>query len=213
MTGYLTTAIVRNVPHSEDEAKEILEPYMDGLGRVFPIAWDEWERLGEKAPELRMQMCPRTRATVLSNFATTAAEVIFADMGSNVLLTSRPGFLLMVFESKLHVRLKKYRDRSYRTSGIPTTQSKMFEWQQPLTGFPQGSNCVHGYVLKKDASGFSETAIKCSTGKAVHWSLDVPLVETSNVEELPIRREEEIAEPGIRSTMTDERAEEGGIGG
>jgi hypothetical protein len=90
----------------------------------------------------------------------------------------------------------------------------MFEAQQPtLTNFPEASNCVHGYVLKKDASGYAETTIKCSTDKVLHWSIDVPLVESGKVQELPTRTTD-VVEPGISSTLTvDEHAEQGGIGG
>lgn len=200
------------MPHSKAEAEKLLDPYMERFGRIFPTAWERWERFGESTPDLRLQVCPRTRASMLNNFGAHAAEEIFADMGPEIVLTDQPGFLLVIVESKLHVRLKKYRGRTCQTSGIPTDQRKLFENQKPLIGFPEASNCVHGYVLKQDASGFSETAIKCSTGKVLHWKFDVPLIGTGKVEELP-RRTKEVAEPGISSTMLDEDAEEGGIGG
>ena len=202
------------MPHSEDAAGAILRPHMDKLGGIFPSAWDRWEEFGESAPELRMQICPRTRASMLNNFAAKAAEAAFADMGPEVVLTDQPGFLLMIFESELHVRLKKYRGRTCRTSGILTGQRKLYEGQQPLRGFPRATNCVHGYVLKPDVSGYSETAIKCSTGKTLHWKLNVPLIEQGTVLEHRPAPTADVAEPGISSTLKDDdRAENGGIGG
>ncbi|HEX4730493.1 MAG TPA: hypothetical protein VH299_04455 [Solirubrobacterales bacterium] len=210
------------MPHSEDVATQLLDPYLDMFGRIFPTAWESWERFGEMTPDLRLQVCPRTRATMLNNFAAHAAEEIFEGMGPEIVLTDQPGFLLIIVDSKLHVRLKKYRSRKGQTSGIPTDQRELFESQQPLIGFPDASNCVHGYILKRDVSGFAETMITCKTKKVMHWSIDVPMIEAgANVTELPTTPSSgEAAEPGISSTMleedaeeTDQDAEDGGIGG
>jgi hypothetical protein len=201
------------MPHSQDEAQEILEPHMTKLGEIFPTAWDRWEEFGKAAPELRLEVCPRTRSSMLSNFATNAAEKILAGR-SEVVLTDQPGFLLMIFQSKLHVRLKKYRGGGlYQTHGIPTDQQKLYEGQQPLPGFPEASNCVHGYVLKADNSYYRETTIRCSTEKRLHWTIDVPLLEQrGTVEQLPASSEG-IVPPGLSSTIKEDKAEEGGIGG
>jgi hypothetical protein len=208
------------MPHSKQNADEILAPHMDRLGKVFPTAWERWEQYGEAAPELRLQTCPRSQASLLSNFATYSAEELFADMAPEVVLTHQPGFLLMIFQSKLHVRLKKFRGAgSYLTSGIPTTQHDLFEMQQPtITGFPEASNCVHGYVLKADNSYFRETTIRCSTGKRLHWTIEVPLLEKGEVIEhrpaqaLPAQ-DRDIVSPGLSSTIMDDRTEEGEVGG
>jgi hypothetical protein len=202
------------MPHSEEEAKAILDPYMDQLGRIFPTAWEKWEAYGEAAPELRLDTCPRTKASMLNNFAAKAAEAVFADRGPEVVLTTKPRFLLMVFHSELHLRLKKYRGSTLRTSGIETGQQQMFEAQQPLPGMPEATNLVHGYVLKNDGSGIAETAIRCATGKVVHWKINVPLLGEAVVLDHKKAATSEPAEPGISSKIVDgKRTEEGGIGG
>lgn len=205
------------MPHSEAEADQILEPYKRLFGQIFPVAWEGWERFGESNPDLRLMVNATTRANMLNNFGASAAQEIFADLGPEIVLTDRPGFLLIIVESKLHVRLKKYRGRTCQTSGIPTKQQQEFELQQPtISGFPEASNCVLGYNLKSDASYFAETSISCKTKKRLHWKIDVPMIEAgANVEEFPTqhRDESKSAEPGISSTMIDEQAEEGGIGG
>jgi hypothetical protein len=204
------------MPHSQPAAEDLLNPHIDKWAEIYPRAWKSWERFGESIPDLRMQICPRTRATMLNNFAVHAAEELFADMGPEIVLTDQPGFLLIVVNSELHVRLKKYRGRSNSTSGIPTEQRKMFETQQPILGFPEASNCVHGYMLKPDASGFVASAITCKTGKELHWRIDVPLGSQGQggiVVERPAPSAP-TPEPGISSTILDpERAKEGGIGG
>jgi hypothetical protein len=205
-----------SMPHSEDAAKKLLDPYMGLFGQVFPTAWKRWERFGESTPDLRLQVNASTRAMMLNNFGASAAHEIFADMGPEIVLTEQPGFLLVIVHSELHVRLKKFRGRTCETSGIPTDQRELFETQQPLIGFPEVSNCVLGYVLKRDVSGISETLISCKTKEISHWKFKVPMIGTSDkVEALPLRpRKEDAAQPGISSTMIDERAdEEGGIGG
>ncbi len=206
------------MPHSKQDAQEILDPHMDKLGEIFPTAWDRWEEFGEAAPELRLEVCPRTRSSMLSNFATNAAKKIFAGMGPEVVLTDQPGFLLVIFQSKLHVRLKKYRGGGlYQTHGIPTDQQKLYEAQQsPLPGFPEASNCVHGYVLKADNSYYRETTIKCSTGKRLHWTIDIPLEEATVVEHRPAQAppapSRDIVAPGLSSKIIPD-TEEGEVGG
>jgi len=202
------------MPHSKQAAEEILDPHMDKLAEIFPAAWERWEEFGKAAPEVRLEVCPRTRSSMLSNFATNAAEKVFAGRGPEVVLTDQPGFLLMIFESKLHVRLKKYRSGgTYQAYGIPTEQQQLYEAQQPLTGFPEASNCVHGYILKTDNSYYRETTIRCATGKRLHWTIDVPLLEQrGTVEQLPASSAD-IVPPDLSSTIKEKKAEEGGIGG
>lgn len=150
---------------------------------------------------------------MINDFAASAAEGIFADMGPEVVLTDQPKFLLVIFNSELHVRLKKYRGRTCQTSGIPTGQRELYEEQETLPGFPEASNCVHGYVLKTDGSGYAETAIKCSTGKTLHWKIDVPQIERGAVVEDLRAPTSDSPEPGISSTIEEQdRAENGGIG-
>jgi hypothetical protein len=203
------------MPHSQQEAEAILEPYMGRIEQIYPKAWERWEELGTVLPETRLQICPRSRASLLNNFGATVAEELFADMAPNVILTDQPRFLLLIFESKLHLRLKKYRNKTYQTSGIPTDQRNQFEYQQPLTGFPEATNCVHGYVLKGDASGYAETAIRCATGNQFHWKIDVPMGgEGGQVVEHRQPPTGDQPQPGISSTHDDqEQAKEGGIGG
>ncbi len=190
---------------------------MGQLAEIFPRAWERWEEFGKACPDLRLSLSARSRASMVNDFGATIAEELFTGT-SGVVLTDQPGFLLVTFDSKLNVRLKKYRGRGCQTSGIPTSQREFFEMQQPtLTGFPEASNCVHGYVLKRDASGLEETAIKCSTGKVLHWKIDVPMGSEGevggDVEHLSPPPSSGPPEPGISSAFEDEETEEGGIGG
>jgi hypothetical protein len=208
---------------SQSAAEAILEPHLDLLSGVFPVAWEEWERFGEVAPQQRIQVCRRTRASMLSNFAATAAELRLGQLSPEVVLTDRPGFLLLVFNSELHVRLKKYRGSSTQTSGIPTTQRQMFQLQQPITGMPEATNLVLGYRLKEDASGIESTSITCSTGTRLHWEIDLPFGGEGQVLEFRPKPsgplpEAGAPEPGISSTLLapeeneNENENEGGVG-
>jgi hypothetical protein len=202
--------------HSQEEAEAILTPHMGQIAQIYPRAWKRWEELGEVLPETRMQICPRSRASLLNNFGAAIAEELFADRSPQVILTTQPRFLLVVFDSKLHLRLKMYRDKTYKTSGIKTNQRQQFEYQQPLTGFPDATNCVHGYVLKTDGSGYAETAIRCATGDQVHWKIDVPMGDEGGGQVVEHRPPPtgDLPQPGISSADDDqEQANEGGIGG
>jgi hypothetical protein len=163
------------MPHSREAAEEILEPYMEALGGVFPAAWGRWEDFGESMPDLRMVCCKRTRASMISNLAVTEARAIFADKTPSVALHDRRKFLLVEFESQLCLRLNKFRDGSRETSGISTYQRRAFEAQEPLTGMPEATNLVMGYELNGDETELACAAITCRTNGRLNWEIEVPL--------------------------------------
>jgi len=204
--------------HSKAAAEKILQPYMDALAGLFPAAWERWEKLGEALPEYRMNMCPRTRASMLHNFAATDAEAEFDGMAPDVTLHKKRGLLLVGFDSQLYLRFKKYRNANYATSGIATDQQQAFEAQQPLTGFQESTNIVLGYVLNPLANGIASMAVTCSTDGVVDWAIDVPIPAQAAVVDLQPKIDAPVsgadaAVPEISSTIREDRAEDGGIGG
>jgi hypothetical protein len=198
--------------HAKEAAETILSPYMSLLAEPFLAAWDSWKTFGEEQPEKRRHLGKTSRACMVHDWATARARTIFADMGPEVVIyesPESPGFLLIGFDSALMMRLKKYRDGTFATSGIPTGQQQSFANQEPLVGFPKATNVVLGYRLDVLQTEIASIAITCSTGGRLHWSLDVPIENEAVVVEAPPSPQAP-PPPSIRSTEDREEREETG---
>jgi hypothetical protein len=163
------------VAHSREDAEDILGPHLEDLGIIFPAAWNGWESLGEKAPELRMLCGKRSRASLVSDFAVDKAGSVFAGRSPSVILRDGRKFLLLEFDSQLCVRLNKFRSGTRQMGGIHTRQRQAFAAQEPLTGMPESTNLVLGYDLNADETEIASVAITCSTNNSLNWEIDVPL--------------------------------------
>jgi hypothetical protein len=173
------------MPHSQDAAEAILAPHMEALGALFPAAWDQWEKFGVAAPEQRMQCCVRTRASMISNFAATAARTTFDGMAPAVALYDGHKFLLIEFDSQLCVRLNKFLSGTRHMSGINTLQRQAFAGQEPLTGMPESTNLVLGYEVNPDGTQIASMAVSCSTHGKLNWEIEIPLPGQAVVLEQP----------------------------
>lgn len=190
--------------HTRDEASKILDTHMSLLGEPFTVAWGRWLELQELAPELQRHLTPRARANVVYDAAAARATTIFSGMAPDVTVHDAHGFLLLVFEGQLHLRLKKFRNGGLTTSGIPTQQQLDFAAQQPLPGMPKATNVVLGYQLDAFQTRIERMAITCSTLGKRHWLLDVPQPGGAVVQ--PIKPEG-ITPPTIRSKREEEETE------
>lgn len=198
--------------HSRDAAEQILQPHLPALARVFPEAWNRWVQFGEDYPDYRVQLCKRTRATMVHDTAAAAARREFGGMAPNVTLHESCGFLLIDFDSQLYMRLKKYRDANgLRTSGIPTGQQQAFEAQEALTGMPKCTNIVLGYVPNALGTQLAYTAITCSTKGRMNWILDVPIPDVGggDVISTPPAPYLEPQGPSLTSTIRKEKEDQG----
>lgn len=197
------------MPHSKHAAEVILTPHMDALGTLFPIAWDQWEEFGVKMPALRMQCCPRTRASMVSNFAATAARATFDGMAPTVALHDGHKFLLIEFDSQLCVRLNKFLSGTRHMSGISTLQRQAFGAQEPLTGMPESTNLVLGYEVNPDGTQIASMAVSCSTYGKLNWEIEIPLPGQAVVVEQPTSDSGPSA-PSLTSTWRErEEAKDG----
>lgn len=209
--------------HSKEEAEDILRPYLVSLGSIFPRAWQSWDQLGEAAPGLRLQLGKRSRASMIHDFATAVAYEVFDGCGPAVVLDDKPGFLLMTFDSKLYVRLKKYKDGSLQTCGIPTIQRSLFFDQEPiqptLTGWEDTTNLVLGYRPNAESTAVGSTMISCATRKRAHWTIELEMAELKGkvIKHPAAATPRDAEEPEIVSTLTEKASDVdvdgGGIGG
>jgi hypothetical protein len=195
--------------HSKEQAEQILNPYLSLLAEPFTVAWDRWHGLRAAYPEVQRHLTPRARASIIYDCAAARARTIFSGLAPAVTLTDAYGFLLISFESQLHMRLKKFRNGGLSTSGISTQQRLAFEGQQMiLSNFPMSTTVVLGYSLNQLQTEIERVAVKCSTYGKLNWVLDVPQGGGAVVQ--PIKPEG-ITPPTITSAIEqqDEKEERG----
>jgi hypothetical protein len=195
----------------KDEAEALLEPYFPMLREPFPLAWKRWDALGEEWPEVRRHLSARARANLIYDWAASHARLRFEGMEPTVRLVEKCGFLLVIVHDRVHLRFKKFA-RGMRSSGIATQQQMRFAYQQPtipglepatIQAIPQDQVALQTEIER--------TAIVCSTGSRVHWHIDLrePEAEIVAAPAQPAQPDEP-ASPALRSTLTQEEAEETG---
>src|SRR6266550_8191741 len=121
----------------EEEAKQILEPHLLTLSNCFKIAWQQWKRFDQKAPELRFPLAPRTRACFIYDHICHEIKHQFEGK-SGVTIDDKPGFLLLNIENLLLIRFKKLNTAS-QASNIPTIQQNIYNLQLELPGIPNSA--------------------------------------------------------------------------
>lgn len=191
---------------SQDEAEELLEPYLRKLGECLEAGWQAWRRLSNDSPATARALSTRSRASIVADHIRDAAKAAFADV-EGVRLTESRGFLTLTIAEQLLVRFKKM-SRSLKTSSVPTNQQLRFSYQLPLEGFPQLTNATAGYVLDPLATSIEQMVVTCTIGKHREWVLAVPMPAKAEVVAFPAPTEVP-AGPKIRSTQQPgEKADE-----
>lgn len=199
----------RGIP--EDEAQRIFgEEHKTHFRNCFGEAWQRWEDLPAEA---RKDLCARSRASIVYDFAATHAVKEFDGVAGVTVVDQRDsgGYLSLVFDDTVVVRFKKFRDEGFSTCGIATQQQQRFAVQEPpLLGFPTTGNLVVGYLLDDLEASISTLAIACSIDGELQWSIDITEPEVSRGDLPRPMRDGGPSAPTIRSTSDEKRDAEQG---
>lgn len=151
----------------------------------------------------------RTKASAISDLAQAHAQVVFGSRAGYK--TRRVKDLLVVEAHELVVvRFRKFADSAgFRFSRNDTDQTKDWEAQQPLEGFPQVTNLDAGYRLDEFEREIDEAHLVCMKDKRRMWNL--PLPARGEVIELPRTLDQDAAaatatRTGLRSTLKEDPA-------
>ncbi|HYT43547.1 MAG TPA: hypothetical protein VEP90_14510, partial [Methylomirabilota bacterium] len=143
---------------SEEATREILKPHLSTLTNCITTPWQQWERFGEIAPDLRFPLIARTRACFIYDHICHEIKHQFEGI-SGVSVDDRRGFLLLNIENLLLMRFKKL-NKSFQASNIATYQQENYSLQLELPGIPDSAaRITAGYLLDKIQAGMKDIRI------------------------------------------------------
>lgn len=190
----------------QERAEAILAPHIEPISGCLWNAWDQW--LGTTLP---VGISKRSRANLVYDYAAAEAERMLSGQ-EGLKLTDERGFLAVNIDEKLLLRFKKFRN-GLTTSGIPTRQRALFEYQQlSISGLPITA-IVAGYELDDFQREIKRVAITCRVGNRLVWT--IPVARPTNAAIVPIETPvEPQPKTEVRSAInkeasaTDESAQE-----
>jgi len=152
----------------QDEAADLLKPYVEAIRDCILKAWHQWEEFGQVLPEARRALCARTRANFLYDHICQAIIHRF-DGVDGVSINTRRGFLMLNIRDRALVRFKKL-DKNLHASNIATYQQVRFTLQMELPGIPKGvTRLVAGYQLDRSQTAISDMVVTQPYGNRLNW--------------------------------------------
>ncbi|HMJ03462.1 MAG TPA: hypothetical protein VK506_11000, partial [Conexibacter sp.] len=148
-------------------------------------------------------------ASAIIDLAQAHAQVVF---GSRTGYETRRVRDLLVVEAhkQVVVRFRKFADsRGFRFNRNDTDQTKDWEAQRPLDGFPELTNLDAGYRLDEFERDVKEAHLVCTKDNRRMWNL--PLPARGEVIELPRTLDQDAAaatatRTALRSTLKEDAA-------
>lgn len=180
---------------SRTEAEPLLAPHVEALAACLIGAWADWQEaivLNPKMATVRNS----TRADFVYDRMVERAETYFDSVG---IFTSKKRQFLTVSldDGKVVLRFKKFRNRSLRTSGIPTSQRLEIEAQQVVFEGMAVTHLTVGYLPDELGINLDITAIVCSYNGRPRWSIDLDQASGGLV--VPLESTKPVG-PTVRST-------------
>ena len=157
---------------SKEDAQSILEPHKATLIAAWNAAWEKWEKIGQQAPDARVDIRSRAQANVLYDLVCSELKRRFTDV-PGVSWSEKGGFLTLNFEDKLLLRFKKF-DDNLKSHNVMTQQQVLFRLQLELPGFPSApTRATLGYQLDKFAAGLRNFLVACHVGDSLEWIIPI----------------------------------------
>lgn len=159
---------------SEDEAKELLAPYLKLFKKSLNDGFRAWELLGEKAPELRVCLSKQCRARFIYDHIVRAAKEHFQEI-ENIRFKEKSGLLTVHVEldhTVIVLRFKKLDDNK-KSRSYPTANQLAFSLQLSLPGWPDATRLVAGYQLDVLGLETKDLLITCPIGHRVEWFFSI----------------------------------------
>lgn len=186
---------------SKDDAEDSLQPHLPQLRDCIQFGFDAWVALGQKAPELRAVLCPRTRASFIYDHIISRVRAVFSTV-KRVRIVDRRGFPELVIKNRYVIRFKKL-DSKGRSRNILTKQQKLwFEQQLSLPEMPPAAEkLVAGYVLDMLGTEIEQVLVTCpKDATQIEWMINLSDADgVSNIVPMPVSTRAPKS-PRVRST-------------
>lgn len=188
---------------TEDAAAQLLGPHRSLLLECIEGGWQDWKSALATTPSLAVAS-KRARANIVYDFITARAEERFAGV-EGVTISRKRGFLqIALLGANVVIRFKKFRSNRLDTSGIPTEQRLEIEAQQATFDGMSVTHLTAGYLPDALGDELEVTALSCSYGGDLQWSLDL-LDGTADIAAV---RSEDAERPAVRSTHVPAKTEQ-----
>lgn len=194
---------------SSDEVRELLGDDISLFRECLDVGAEFFQnKLGGEAA-----ISSRTKASTINDGAEAHAQVLFG---------SRPGYrtrrvrtmLVVEAHDQVLVRFRRFAGGSgYSFSRNDTDQTRDWEAQRPITGFPELTNLDAGYRLDEFGRLIAEAHLVCTIDHRVQWKLPLPV--SGEVIELPRTLDQDAAaareartttRTALRSTLKEDAA-------
>ena len=194
---------------SREDTERVLAPHLPALRGFIEEGWSEWHEGIAAYPNFAVGT-PRTRASFVYDLITPKLEDYFAGV-PGVTTTRRRQFLEVMFtDDRIALRVKKFKGKNLKTSGIPTEQRLEIQAQQVTFDGMSVTHLVAGYLPDKFGDQLEVLAVACSYGERLLWRLDLgcdPVPGSVPVQEV------EPSGPPVRSSKIAEEMRQNGAEG
>jgi hypothetical protein len=188
---------------SKEEAKRLLQPYMQTFWEIMSDVWKAWEEIPEKQ---RMMMTTTARANNLYSFIIHHARSCFSD-DPNIKIFDKRLFLVGI-KGLVLLRFKKLKGKDdKRSSNYPTLFQRDYSLQRLLPGMPhEAARLTVGYVLDVTQTFIESVFVTYPCGSILHWDFEVER-RAAKVVAMPItqRRERKVRAKNVASKKKTEQ--------
>jgi len=156
-----------------------------------------WNRYLALPPEIRVDLTPRSRASIVHDFIVSGARKHFLS-DSDVQFVTHRGLFIIDF-GRVQLRFKKFNGQ-LRPQSIPTNQTKAFMIQEELPGFPLPTKLTAGYKLDNIQQNIDCIAVVCFSDDRCAWFFELERLSKTEPVRFPDRVElEELPAPKARA--------------
>lgn len=161
---------------SSDEARKVLEPYLELLAHCFRDGWEQWCVLRDEHPALARPLSTRTRANFVNDHIWNAIKQRFSNL-QDVHIVEQGGLRTVNVADRLLLRFKKLTNQ-LRSSNIQTRQQTSFLYQLSIPGIPELTRLTAGYLVNRLQTDIDDVFITYPVGSSIEWAFAIPQTST-----------------------------------
>ena len=187
---------------SKDEVDGLLEKYYPRIITSIEEGFNDYLdiiRYKSSKGELT-DYSPRTIASLIHDSIRMRITREFSE-APEVITRDFNGIFGLLLEGKLLIRFKKLNE-DFTTANIPTLQTKNFDNQESIEGFPKAHDLYCGYVHDGAWSSIRNIYIICREGDMTLWAKDLSNVAVEQRKLVFMTEQPQIEIPLVRAKIS-----------